>query len=405
MRELIARYRQTKSMMKSGKGREMRQLLRRAGGVKSRVDEKPKEFPLCAFCLNRQGTAEGGLPLAGDESDVSSARGCQATSEGSPQKILSRLRRFEFRTFSVGLVLPPGVQEREDTLRSELKISGGETVKSELAGRIARAVIKGMRGGKKVDRMHPDVSVLVDVGSESVEVMSKPLFLYGRYTKPRGVAQRILFCGECGGRGCAKCHGTGYSSAPSVEGLVSKRLGAALGSKKFKFTWFGSEDPDSVVFPPGRPMVIESKNPRRRHAPTALRLRSGKGGVSVSGIRVVTKKFEHPTFTFMTRAVIRADRRVADDDVARLQREMKNALVQYRNNKGRLVDKRIYFVRANARGKKITADIKLDGGLPVKRLVSGEAVSPSFAESMRMPLRCERFDIMRVWPKPASKPS
>jgi signal recognition particle subunit SRP54 len=32
VRELIARYRQTKSLMKSGKGREMRQLLRRAGG-------------------------------------------------------------------------------------------------------------------------------------------------------------------------------------------------------------------------------------------------------------------------------------------------------------------------------------------------------------------------------------
>jgi signal recognition particle subunit SRP54 len=32
VRELIARYRQTKTMMKSGKGREMRQFLRRAGG-------------------------------------------------------------------------------------------------------------------------------------------------------------------------------------------------------------------------------------------------------------------------------------------------------------------------------------------------------------------------------------
>jgi tRNA U54 and U55 pseudouridine synthase Pus10 len=96
---------------------------------------------------------------------------------------------------------------------------------------------------------------------------------------------------------------------------------------------------------------------------------------------------------------ISAERRASRDDVRRLQQEMRNALVQYRNNKGRLVDKKIYFVKANARGKKITADIKLDGGLPVKRLVSGEAVSPSFSESMRMPLRCERFDIMRVWPK------
>jgi signal recognition particle subunit SRP54 len=35
VRELITRYRQTKSMMKSGKGREMRQFLRRAGGQAS----------------------------------------------------------------------------------------------------------------------------------------------------------------------------------------------------------------------------------------------------------------------------------------------------------------------------------------------------------------------------------
>ena len=316
------------------------------------------------------------------------------------ENIVSRMGKFEFRTFSIGLMLPHGVQEREDTLRSELKVRGGETIKSELATRIGKEIVKKMRGRKKVDRLHPDATVLVDIGNGTAEVTSRPLFLYGRYTKPRGVAQRRLFCEECNGRGCEECKGSGYSSSPSVEGLVSRRLGVLLGSKKFKFTWFGSEDTDSMVFPPGRPIVIESKNPRRRRSPRALRLRTGKGGLSVSGLRVVTKKFEHPAFTFMTRAVIRAERRVAGEDVTRLQKEMKNALVQYRNNKGRLVDKKIYFVKANARGKKITAEIKLDGGLPVKRLVSGEAVSPSFSESMRMPLRCERFDIMRVWPKP-----
>ncbi len=363
------------------------------------MDEKPKEFQLCGFCRDRQGSGESGLALADDARGCFICEGMSDDLGGITEKILSRLKRFEFRTFSIGLMLPQGVQEREDTLRSEMKIRGGETIKSELSGRIAQTVVKRTRGGKKVDRLHPDVTVLVDIGNESVEVTSKPFFLYGRYTKPRGVAQRILFCEECNGRGCEKCHGTGYSSSPSVEGLVSKRLAASLGSKKFKFTWFGSEDSDSVVFPPGRPMVIEAKNPRRRRAPRALRLRSGKGSMSVSGLRAATKKFEHPTFTFMTRAVIRAERPVAGDDVMRLQREMRNALVQYRNNKGRLVDKKIYFVRANARGRKITADIKLDGGLPVKRLVSGEAVSPSFAESMRMPLRCERFDIMRVWPR------
>jgi tRNA pseudouridine synthase 10 len=362
------------------------------------VDEQRPGFPLCRYCRDRQG-AGAGLSLAATEDGCFICHGMSGDLGGITEKIISHLGRFEFRTFSVGLMLPHGVQEREDTLRSELKIRGGETIKSEVAGRLAEAIINGMRG-KKVDRLHPDATVLVDVGSGAVEVTSKPLFIYGRYTKPRGVAQRRLFCEGCGGRGCERCQGTGYSSSPSVEGLLSKRLGALLGSKKFKFTWFGSEDPDSIVFPPGRPMVIESKNPRRRRAPRTMRLRTGEGGMSVSGMRIVTKGFEHPAFTFMTRAVIRAENPVPSEDVRRLQKEMRNALVQYRNNKGRLVDKKIYFVRASARGKKITADIKLDGGLPVKRLVSGEAVSPSFSESMRMPLRCERFDIMRVWPKP-----
>src|SRR3984893_19533511 len=117
----------------------------------------------------------------------------------------------------------------------------------------------------------------------------------------------------------------------------------------------------------------------------------------------IAKKFDQPTFTFRTRAVIHAERSVASEEVGKLQKEMKNALVEYRNNKGRLVYKKVYFVRASARARRITADIKLDGGLPVKRLVSGEAVSPSFSESMNMPLRCERFDIMRVWPLNSSR--
>ena len=338
------------------------------------------------------------MPLAPDEDGCFICEGISGNLGGIIQRTLSRLGKFEFRTFSVGLMLPQGVQEREDSLRSELRIRGGETIKSELSNRIAHEVARNLGKGKKMDRLHPDATVLVDISNGSVTVNSKPLFLYGRYTKPRGVSQRRLFCEDCNGRGCENCQGTGYSSLPSVEGLISKKLSALLGSKKFKFTWFGSEDPDSMVYPPGRPMVIESKNPRRRRAPREMRFMTGRGRMSVSKVNVITKKFDQPTFTFKTRAVIHADRSVANEDVGKLQKDMKNALVQYRNNKGRLVYKKVYSVRASARGRKITADIKLDGGLPVKRLVSGEDVSPSFSESMNVPLRCERFDIMGVWP-------
>ena len=360
-------------------------------------------FRLCEFCRERQGAGASELALAEDPRGCFICEGLSGKVDKTAEKVVSRIRPYEFKTFAVGLSLPPGVQEREDTLRSELKIRGGETVKSELATRLAKATAERMgRQRKKVDKLRPDLTILADLNEGSIGITSKPLYLMGRYTKPRGVAQRAYFCDRCNGRGCEACGGTGYSSSPSVEGLVSKRLGGALGSKKFKFTWFGSEDTDSVVYAPGRPMLIESKTPRKRRAPSTLRLRTGKGTLTVSGLKAVARKLDQPAFTFATRASIIADHKVTEDDLKRL-RKMRNATVQFRNNKGRLVDKVVYSVKAESRGKKITAEIKLEGGLPVKRLVSGEDVSPSLSEAVGVPLRCDRFDIMGVWPKTAKR--
>ena len=41
-------------------------------------------------------------------------------------------------------------------------------------------------------------------------------------------------------------------------------------------------------------------------------------------------------------------------------------------------------------------DAELDGGLPVKRFVSGELVSPSVSEVLKTEVRCSRFDIREV---------
>jgi len=41
-------------------------------------------------------------------------------------------------------------------------------------------------------------------------------------------------------------------------------------------------------------------------------------------------------------------------------------------------------------------DAELDGGLPVKRFVSGELVSPSVSEVLKTEVRCRKFDIREV---------
>ena len=77
---------------------------------------------------------------------------------------------------------------------------------------------------------------------------------------------------------------------------------------------------------------------------------------------------------------------------------IRNLGVRYKNNKGKVVFKTVYKVRVlRTGGTKLIVEIKLDGGLPVKRFVNGDSVTPSISEVLKTPVSCQRFDILRVW--------
>lgn len=358
------------------------------------MHEVQSKFALCEVCLRRQG--EGQRLSVVPPSDCFICEGLTSRVEELSKRVLSSVRGIEYASFSIGVILPPGVQEKEDEVRSSLKMRGRETIKSEISREISRRVIKLAR--KKVDRLKPDLTAVVDTGSQSVQLATKPIFVHGWYTKPRGIAQRRSFCGTCNGRRCADCANTGYSKEPSVESLVSSRLGRLMGSDKMKFTWLGSEDAESTVERPGRPFVVELKSPKKRIPPKKFWIASGRGRIEISRLTVLSgKPMRLPNFIFTTRVVLKPSTRVANQDVKALASQLKMTPVQFRSSKGKLVSKVVHSIRAKASGEKIIAAIKMDGGLPVKRLVGGESVSPSISELLKTPLICEKFDIIRVW--------
>ncbi len=309
--------------------------------------------------------------------------------------VLRRLRGYQFRTFSVGLSLPEGMQEREDQLRSEYKLKGGETIKGWVSRNLSERIAGATR--KLVDKLNPELAVLVDLDASEVRLNSRPLFVCGRYTKPAGVAQRKSLCADCGGGGCAVCGYSGYDGKMSVESVIQKRLGPLLGSKKMKFTWIGTEDPESAVGPSGRPFVVEAKSPRRRRVPRSFTSRTGMGQVRVSNLKVLPgRPLKLPNFKFRTRATIESVGNVSIKDVRNLSRSMKNVVVEFRRPGEKAAYKRVYGVKARAAGRIIVAEIELDGGLPVKRLVNGDSVSPSISELLKAELRCQKFDILKV---------
>jgi tRNA pseudouridine synthase 10 len=304
-------------------------------------------------------------------------------------------RRFEFGTFAVGVSLPPGVQEREDELRSDLKLMGRETIKTQSARLVAERVSIAL--GKKVDRLRPDLVLLADFGEEKVSATSRAVFYYARYTKPPGASQRRELCDVCRGSGCKKCRGSGFSQRLSVEEQVRKRLAAFSGSERMTFTWLGSEDRASRVYPPGRPFVAEIKSPRKAGFPKKFISRFRGGQISVSSGRMLpARPLRIPTFKFRTSILGEARTNVDERSLIDLRKTFRNTPVRFDRLNDRPTLKTVYRASAIARGKKLFIEAELDGGLPVKRFVNGDLVSPSVSEVLKTEVKCRNFDIREV---------
>ena len=354
----------------------------------------PQTYRLCQLCSERQGAASSSFEIVpGRECSV--CAGVTDWTERMSEVAVSRARRYQAKTFAVGVSIPEGVQEREDELRATLKLKGSETIKTQTARLVASLV--SARLGIRVYRPRPDITLLVDFGKADVVVTSRPVFFYGRYTKPPGVSQRRLACKHCRGAGCKKCRNTGFEQKTSVEGLLRRKLAGFTGSDRMTFTWLGSEDRESRVYPPGRPFVAEVKSPKKRKPPKLFGARFRGGSISVSAGKVLpSKPLRMPSFRFVTEIRATAASNLTPDDLAELNSRFRRAEVRFERPDNRPTTKMVYGVSATAKGRTIIMEAELDGGLPVKRFVSGELVSPSVSEVLKTQVGCRSFDICRV---------
>jgi len=287
------------------------------------------------------------------------------------------------------------MQEREDQIRALYKLKGNETVKAWLSRSLSARIAKAAH--KELNKLRPDLVILLDLDASQIKLNARPLFVYGRYAKPAGVAQRRMFCTNCGGKGCSVCRYSGYEDKPTVEATIQKRLGAKLGSDKMKFTWIGTEDIESVVSPPGRPFLVEVKNPKRRRVSGGFASRTRGGLVRVSGLRLLPGRPSRlPGFRFKTRVAIESSSSISPEDLRRLSKSMRNVVVEFQRPGEKPAYKKVYGVKARIAGGRVLAEIDLDGGLPVKRFVEGNSVSPSISEVLKVDLKCRTFDILRV---------
>ena len=330
------------------------------------------------------------------------------------QKALGIIEGYEFTTFLVGIELPTKVEEREDEFKAAVNIGYGESIKHEFGRLLGKALAK--RTGKEADYLKPDLVVVFNPFIDKVRIQVNPLFVAGRYRKLlRTIPQSKWYCSDCRGRGCEKCGGTGKLYPESVEELSSKQLlQAAQGEEAFLHA-SGREDIDARMLGRGRPFVIEVSKPKKRFID--LKLIEDQvnfdavGKVEVSGLRFATKdvvrhlkKGEGAQKEYSLLAEF--ENELSIQDLHKIEEQLSGACIKQQtpqrvlHRRADLIrEKYIYQVKVKKVSlKRALLEIRCQGGLYVKELVSGDEgrTVPNVSDLLNNRAKTLKLDVLNV---------
>ncbi len=334
------------------------------------------------------------------------------------EEIVKNLNDYDYQTFLIGASVPHTILDNDDELRSRFKIKGRDSVKSQITKMLSQAV--KLETGKEINYSKPDLTVLASLTDKQISVNVRSLWLSGKYVKlKRGLPQRSLTCEICNGLGCAGCGYRG-SSPDSIQARITNFLASTFGGETCNFVWMGSEDENSLVRTPGRPFYVEVVKPRKRFA-MKDRLAQKKTKVPffrskeilIRDLELLDKKVtEIPTFEIQAKVFLRKKPEsppLETGQIRAMESKFTKAGVSVRlSRKFRTVQKEIHWIRVKAKdaGESVEVKVSCDGGVPLKKLISGQddTVSPNLGQYLGSYEidRARPFDVLRVTIKAGS---
>lgn len=298
--------------------------------------------------------------------------------------IVERMEPYEFETFTVGATLKPSILDRDDYIRSKFRARGTGSIKTSLTYQLADIIAK--RTKKRLDRTNPDITILLDTRFGSCEIRSRHILIQAQYTKNRrGIPQKDTPCDGCTGHGCARC--TEYS----IQSIFQRYLHDMIRGTDFCFVWFGGEDITSRVLGDGRRFYVRVKNPQRRH----ISHMPDTEHVQFHNIRIIScMPAQMPTIRSQISIIVRFQDHTPDNlkPLHHIDRT-----VHVKDQSGKVSIKKIHSIHyRRMSGTSLRIIIDVEGGLPVKRFVSGDDVWPSISSTLQTECECWRFDFLNI---------
>ncbi len=300
---------------------------------------------------------------------------------------------YSFSSFSVGAMIKPSVIDRDDYIRSKYKLKGIDSIKTDLSRELRKSFSRKTK--KLIDLLDPDVTFTINLKDESCELRSKSIYLSGRYVKTlRGIPQKQKSCTNCSGKGCRICNFHGISEFDSIEGIISKFFFEKFGGTTAKFTWIGGEDKSSLVLGTGRPFFVKIQNPLKRN----LKLTSVMFDfLKIDNLKIIQESPKRPLkFNSSIEVKISTDDKIDSKNLKKLKDLQKSPVVVYEKS-GKRSEKKVFSVKYRKNSSNtFTLFIKAEGGLPVKRFVNSDDVSPGISQTLNTSCMCQEFDFLDI---------
>jgi len=363
-----------------------------------------KKYPLCDNCLGRLFSKQLHLSsnkLLGKKlkKNLNSTQKCYIC-----RNLFDNLNHFlkmmidvssnySFSTFSVGAMIKPSIIDRDDFIRSKYRLKGIDGIKTDVSRELRKSFSRKTK--KNIDFLDSDVTFTINLKDESCQLRSKSISFSGRYVKTlRGISQKQKSCSNCSGKGCRTCNFHGISEFDSVEGIISKFIFEKFGGTTAKFTWIGGEDKSSLVLGTGRPFFVKIQNPlKRKLKSTSIKSKF----LNIINLKIVRESPKKPLkFNSSIELKVSTEDKIDSKNLKKLKELQKHPVVVYEKS-GKRSEKKILSVKYKKNSSNtFTLFIKAEGGLPIKRFVNSDDVSPGISQILNISCMCQEFDFLDI---------
>lgn len=306
------------------------------------------------------------------------------------KEAVSKVDGIEFETFAVGTTIPREILERESEVVKKFLVSTGESIKHEINRRIGKELLRLL--GRRVDKQRPNILIKVDLINGKIDIVKNPLLIEGVYLKlSRRISQAKKF---------------GNVKSSLLEKLQYIR--DMYGGVEHVIHVSGREDSDARMLGPGRPLVVEIKQPTKyKGLPHLYSDRDvifiPLGFTTRDEVRKLKEKAK--TDIKLYRALVYSERPLSEEELRKLAELSGKTVVQYtprrikrlnpRKKRTRMVYEIVWrFISSHV----FELYVRCQGGLYVKEFIHGDGgrTTPSVAEILNTYLEVLELDVLSI---------